>query len=142
MSQKMRFVKVGDVIKINRRKLRITKIDKISDGVRPDCWGYTMEYVTGKGYSWTGIGRQLEVPDIPENDFIECPCCQAGGIRVHKGKIDRHETGLRYIPYRLYHRFEGRKKPVTELMQKNLCPASSKTPDEAMKIYLLKQSQK
>jgi hypothetical protein len=62
-SQEMRYAKVGDIIKINGRQQRITKIDKISDGVRPDCWGYSMEYVRGnKGFSWTGIGEQLKVP--------------------------------------------------------------------------------
>jgi len=74
------------------------------------------------------------------NNFIDCPCCNAGVIRVKNGKIDRHEQGLRFIPYRLYHALESKspgnpRMTVHEQMLSNLCPASGKTEQQAMEIY-------
>ena len=69
---------------------------------------------------------------VRADDCIECPVCGVGGIMVRQGKIPRHERGLCYMPYRLYKKFERHGgTPLREIMQKNKCLASNRTPKEA-----------
>jgi hypothetical protein len=61
-------------------------------------------------------------------DYIECPECPTG-IRVTNGRIVRHEVGLGYVPYDLYHLFAKRHKndpkmTVKAQAKRQLCPAS------------------
>jgi hypothetical protein len=67
--------------------------------------------------------------------YIECPGCPIG-IRVSQGRIARHERGLGYVPYGLYHLLEKRhpedsSMTVKAQAKRQLCPASGKTPEEA-----------
>ncbi len=59
-----------------------------------------------------------------EKEFRECPECGAC-ISIINGKVSRHERGLGYNPYRLYHGMSRRSgTPVKELAKKNLCKGS------------------
>ena len=59
-------------------------------------------------------------------EFISCPECNSC-ISVINGKISRHERGLGYVPYRLYHKISkvtGRS--VKDLAKSSICEASGK----------------
>ncbi len=62
---------------------------------------------------------------MPEKEFRECPECDVC-ISIINGKVSRHERGLGYIPYRLYHAFVRRKcgSSVKEQAKANLCKGS------------------
>jgi hypothetical protein len=79
----MRVAKVGDIIKLGSpRKLRIVKIDEIKGEL--SGWGYNMEYVTGKGISYTALMTPLLVPEAP----LKCGSCNhwmRGGIGSGRG---------------------------------------------------------
>lgn len=65
-------------------------------------------------------------------EFDDCPCCPTWCIAVINGKIVRHEKGLGYVPYRLYHRIERKTgTSIRDQMRKNLCLASGKTMEQA-----------
>jgi len=70
-------------------------------------------------------------------EYVTCPCCPCWGIAVINGRIVRHETGLGYVPYRLYHHIEKRTgTSVRDQMRKNLCPASGKTIEQARALAI------
>ena len=63
--------------------------------------------------------------------FISCPECVTASVRVQDGRIIRHERGLGYVPYRLYHKFHRRhprnsRLTVKAQAKRNLCTASGK----------------
>jgi hypothetical protein len=69
-----------------------------------------------------------------ERDVISCPCCDVD-ISIYNKKIPRHERGLRYVPYGLYHGFSRMSGSfINDLARRNLCPASGKTIEEANKV--------
>lgn len=74
-----------------------------------------------------------------KKEYDECPCCDNWSIAVINGRVVRHESGLGYVPYRLYHAF-AKHYPNDESMsvknqaKRQLCPASGKTIKEARKI--------
>ena len=56
-----------------------------------------------------------------EKEFINCPRCDAC-VSVINGKIARHERGLGYVPYKLYHRVSKKHgTSVKELAKGSLC---------------------
>jgi hypothetical protein len=50
-----RFAEVGDIVTINRRRWRITKVNDLGQ----DCYSYNMERVSGIGAKWLGTGKRL-----------------------------------------------------------------------------------
>ena len=71
-------------------------------------------------------------PKMQQNlDYIACPECNCISIRVTDGKIARHESGLGYVPYRLYRALRKRHPDdptmsIREQMKRNLCHASGR----------------
>ncbi len=61
---------------------------------------------------------------MTKREFRECPECGVC-ISIINGKVSRHEKGLGYTPYRLYHAFARKGGgSVKEQAKKNLCKAS------------------
>lgn len=62
----------------------------------------------------------------PDKEFISCPGCGAC-VSVIDGRISRHEKGLGYVPYRLYHKIQKiTGTSVKEQAKANLCNLSDK----------------
>ena len=58
------------------------------------------------------------------NECRECPNCGTY-VPIINGKISRHERGLSYVPYRLYHKISKiNGTSVKEQAKSNLCSGS------------------
>lgn len=59
-------------------------------------------------------------------EYRQCPVCDSY-VAVINGKIARHEKGLSYVPYRLYHKIEKISgSSVKQQAKNNLCKASGR----------------
>lgn len=79
--------------------------------------------------------RISKMPLLISTYYDECPCCSNWSVKVSNNTIVRHEKGLGYVPYRIYHKMEKTPEGVRAMAKRNLCPASGKSIEEARAFH-------